>query len=87
MSEERETAWEERSATGESIGARTVAIALAAAALGGLGVWLYLRSNGNPQHRVSHRIDQLRKDLDEMARQLSRFAGADEGRPEAGSGS
>lgn len=53
--------------------AGVVAIALGAAALGALGVWLYMRSGGNPHHRASHRIDALRHRLNELSEELARY--------------
>lgn len=51
----------------------TIAAAvLGAAAIGGLGVWLYLRAGASPQNRASHRIEELRHRLNELADQLAR---------------
>ena len=58
---------------------RVVAIALGAAALGGLGVWLYLRTGGNPHYRASPRIEDLQERLNHLADELSRYAARDRG--------
>ncbi|MBI3947676.1 MAG: hypothetical protein HY321_17275 [Armatimonadetes bacterium] len=49
-------------------------IALGAAALGALGVWLYLHAGSDPQDRASHRIEALRQRLDALAGELARYA-------------
>lgn len=56
-----------------------VVLAVGAAAIGGLGVWLRLRAGGNPQNRVSHRIDELRHRLNELADQLAGYAARTQG--------
>jgi hypothetical protein len=55
-------------------------VALGAAALGGLVVWLYLRSGSTPQARVSHRLDELRHRLEDLSKELARYASREQGR-------
>ena len=54
-----------------------LAVALGAAALGGLGAWFYRRASGNPQHRASHQIEDLRHRLNQLVEELARLTEAE----------
>lgn len=52
---------------------RAAAIALGAAAVGGLGVWVYLQVHGPGTDRTQQRIETLHQRLDALAAELARY--------------